>query len=434
MALRARALLVLAVVHAHGEADEAGSCGFGKDQENEIDSSFALNLLQTGSELHERNDAADGNVFMIPKHEIGNWEARASYLREWEYVPPGGKKSDAILNTCRPGIPYALRCTGHGQCRDWDDSSGQSSQVMFCECDRYWADPNCGTPRQSQVTAFLFSIFLGTFGADQFYLGFWWLGVLKLLTFGGCGIWYVFDICRIGSSAVMTRNHFQVAADLSHFAFLLSIVTLSLLIGFVIGLCAIRRHRSKAGHDIMLLRGPEPKEEEEEYEEVIAVKAMKKKKKDERSSRMPLQSQSFSGYGATLPPMTVPQMPHLMPMTLPPRPLSTTTVAPPPATIFTTPPPSHSPAPLVRSPSTVVTLPKRTTIVTPPASSIDTTPAPAAASEVLPTNGRPGSETFLPAPSALFSGSATLSPGVRSNVQPQSMTFTPGTVRAVAII
>ena len=47
--------------------------------------------------------------------------------------------------------------------------------------------PYQGTKRKSMLTAFLLSFFLGVFGADRFYLGFYLMGVIKLLTIGGCG-------------------------------------------------------------------------------------------------------------------------------------------------------------------------------------------------------------------------------------------------------
>ena len=52
------------------------------------------------------------------------------------------------------------------------------------------------------MTTLLLSIFLGSLGIDRFYLGDTGAGIGKLLTLGGCGIWYIIDIVNIATHKV----------------------------------------------------------------------------------------------------------------------------------------------------------------------------------------------------------------------------------------
>jgi len=55
---------------------------------------------------------------------------------------------------------------------------------------------------KSYVTTLLLSWFLGILGVDRFYLGHTGLGIGKLLTLGGCGIWALIDFILIAMRKV----------------------------------------------------------------------------------------------------------------------------------------------------------------------------------------------------------------------------------------
>ena len=50
---------------------------------------------------------------------------------------------------------------------------------------------------KNKTVAILLSLFLGGLGIDRFYLGYTGLGILKLLTLGGLGVWALIDFIRI---------------------------------------------------------------------------------------------------------------------------------------------------------------------------------------------------------------------------------------------
>jgi TM2 domain-containing membrane protein YozV len=71
-----------------------------------------------------------------------------------------------------------------------------------------------GMPNRSQSTAFLLSWLVGIYGVDRFYLGQTTLGVLKLLTCGGLGVWHLIDMVMIGMGTMTDNEGNSLRTDL----------------------------------------------------------------------------------------------------------------------------------------------------------------------------------------------------------------------------
>ncbi len=56
------------------------------------------------------------------------------------------------------------------------------------------------------LTTLIISWLVGVFGVDRFYLGYTGLGVLKLVTFGGCGVWAIVDLVLIAMRKLPDSN------------------------------------------------------------------------------------------------------------------------------------------------------------------------------------------------------------------------------------
>ncbi|MBC7581448.1 TM2 domain-containing protein [Aeromicrobium sp.] len=63
-----------------------------------------------------------------------------------------------------------------------------------------------GESDKEYLIAWLLAYFLGVFGADRFYLGYTGLGVLKLVTLGGCGIWAFIDWILIFTGSMKDKQ------------------------------------------------------------------------------------------------------------------------------------------------------------------------------------------------------------------------------------
>jgi hypothetical protein len=92
---------------------------------------------------------------------------------------------------------------------------------------------------KSFLTAWLLSYFLGTFGADRFYLGYTGLGVVKLLTLGGCGIWALIDWILIWAGALKASDGTELKEREKHLKTVLIVFVVSLALWLILQVAAI---------------------------------------------------------------------------------------------------------------------------------------------------------------------------------------------------
>ena len=72
-----------------------------------------------------------------------------------------------------------------------------------------------GTEFRNPTIMLIISIFLGGLGIDRFMLGDTGLGIVKLLTCGGCGIWWLIDLFSIKNKTLQyNMKKFEEAVSL----------------------------------------------------------------------------------------------------------------------------------------------------------------------------------------------------------------------------
>ncbi|MDQ3159383.1 MAG: DUF4352 domain-containing protein [bacterium] len=89
------------------------------------------------------------------------------------------------------------------------------------------------------LTAALLSLFLGGIGVDRFYMGYVGLGILKLITFGGCGIWYLIDLILILTGNLKTADKKALANRDKNLKTAVIIVAVVIILGFLANVFAI---------------------------------------------------------------------------------------------------------------------------------------------------------------------------------------------------
>ena len=104
--------------------------------------------------------------------------------------------------------------------------------AKFCEkCGTSFDNPNtvpqAEKSNSSWLVLLLLSYFLGWLGIDRFYVGKIGTGILKLVTLGGCFVWYYIDLILIGFERLKDKHGMYVVdREMSPTSKLIIIITL----------------------------------------------------------------------------------------------------------------------------------------------------------------------------------------------------------------
>lgn len=191
----------------------------------------------------------DSNSMAI--HKVAYWRQKPdAYIKNSYKNPKTGKVS---FNSCMDKDVSAQDvCSSNGICAPFDKYNVHP--VFYCQCYLRWAGIECSIPRKSQLIAWLLSLFLGIFGADQYYLQqYFWCGMKILGLFTGCMLsalgaphigvilvlsYWLYDIVYIGSAPCQAREA-KVAADLPHWTFVCWTIVFFAFIAFVMGVSKV---------------------------------------------------------------------------------------------------------------------------------------------------------------------------------------------------
>ena len=84
-------------------------------------------------------------------------------------------------------------------------SVAQSQQQVTVQDSEELVSPAAGGGK-SQLVALILVIFVGGLGIHRFYLGYTGIGIIQLLTLGGCGVWALIDLIRIAMGDLKPKD------------------------------------------------------------------------------------------------------------------------------------------------------------------------------------------------------------------------------------
>jgi TM2 domain-containing membrane protein YozV len=109
-----------------------------------------------------------GNI-QVSTHKVAFWRQQPDYWEKNAYMDHHTGRSS--FNSCTGSGASGMNvCSGHGVCEPFDPND-LAHPIFFCKCDEAYAGLECSQKRKKQSVAWMLSLVLGPFGADEMYLG-----------------------------------------------------------------------------------------------------------------------------------------------------------------------------------------------------------------------------------------------------------------------
>lgn len=153
--------------------------------------------------------------------------------------------SEKICPICGTKIPEeATKCFA---CKsDIKDFILENESQIEEECNYECEDDSNNDKPVEFLPTLLFAYFLGGFGIHRFYTGHTILGIIQLLTLGGCGIWSFIDLILICFNKYTDENGRYLRKydkNIGIVVFIISLIPiilvfLFLIIGIIAAICA----------------------------------------------------------------------------------------------------------------------------------------------------------------------------------------------------
>lgn len=161
-------------------------------------------------DAHARHEQAPPS----PQAPAGAWQQPPTAGRRAGNVPPqqtpeapkyGNVPAQASTGGYAPGPHYSPAPVPHA-------GPQPAAAPQYAAPHQYAAAAPTGQPgypaatsNKSFIATWLFALLLGMFGIDRFYLGKIGTGIVKLITFGGVGVWWLIDLILVLAGATRDR-------------------------------------------------------------------------------------------------------------------------------------------------------------------------------------------------------------------------------------